>query len=577
LPWWLIVAAALAWRYFRDGAEDGVLRLTGNIELTEVTLSFKAPGRLVELAVNEGDAVMAGQTVARLDQAELERGVEREHAGVRLAEAMMVQTRTGIEFQREALARELALRAAELRAAEARLAEMLAGSRPQELEQVRALVAEARTQHEQASADWQRAQRLFANDDISAQQRDQFKTRFDSTRASLDRARETLALAEEGPRKEQIDQQRAAVDRARAALKLAEAGRIDLRRREQELNARAADVRRATAQQGVLTSQLGDRVKAADPGEVVAPGTTVLTVGDIDHPWLRGYIGARDLGRVKIGNPVRVTTDSFPGKVYNGRVTFIASEAEFTPKQIQTQEERVKLVYRVKIDVENPGRELKNNMPADAEIRCGDGADHPHARPDAALRGADGGGPPDARSGARRDLRAGGAGRRGQDHHAAPAVRAAGPDGRGGGGGGLRRGARPAGVKDRIGYMAQRFGLYGDLTVEENMNFYADLFGILGRSASSFEPRTAGHDPHGAVPRRQAAKLSGGMKQKLALMCTLLHKPEHPVSGRAHQRRGPGVAPRLLDHSVPARGRRASPSSSPRRTSTKPSAANRVG
>jgi HlyD family secretion protein len=109
-------------------------------------------------------------------------------------------------------------------------------------------------------------------------------------------------------------------------------------------------------------------VKSADPGEVVAAGATILTIGDIDHPWLRAYVNETDLGRIKVGSHARITTDSYPGKVYDGRISFISSEAEFTPKQIQTKEERVKLVYRVKIEVANPHRELKSNMPADAEI-----------------------------------------------------------------------------------------------------------------------------------------------------------------------------------------------------------------
>jgi HlyD family secretion protein len=109
-------------------------------------------------------------------------------------------------------------------------------------------------------------------------------------------------------------------------------------------------------------------VKSADVGEVLAPGTTVVTVGDIEHPWLRGYINETDLGRVKLGSVVHVKTDSYPAKTYTGHVTFIASEAEFTPKQIQTQQERVKLVYRVKIELDNSSRELKSNMPADGEI-----------------------------------------------------------------------------------------------------------------------------------------------------------------------------------------------------------------
>jgi HlyD family secretion protein len=103
-------------------------------------------------------------------------------------------------------------------------------------------------------------------------------------------------------------------------------------------------------------------VKSANTGEILAPGTTVVTIGDIEHAWLRGYINERDLGRVKLGTKAKITTDSYPGKVYWGQVSFIASEAEFTPKQIQTSEERLKLVYRIKIDVDNPQHELKSNM-----------------------------------------------------------------------------------------------------------------------------------------------------------------------------------------------------------------------
>jgi HlyD family secretion protein len=186
-----------------------------------------------------------------------------------------------------------------------------------------------------------------------------------------------LVLA--GPREEVIRAQEGQVERARAALKMAEANALELKRREQELTTRRAEIQRSKANLTLIESQLSDTialspvdgvvlVKSADVGEVLAPGTTVVTVGDIEHPWLRGYINETDLGKVKIGSRAKVTTDSFPGKAYDGRVTFIASEAEFTPKQIQTQQERVKLVYRIKIEIANPKHELKLNMPADAEI-----------------------------------------------------------------------------------------------------------------------------------------------------------------------------------------------------------------
>lgn len=382
IPIILIAAIGGFWAYkkWAGAADSGTIRLSGNIELTEVDIAFKAAGKLVELSAEEGDGVKKGQMLARLDTAEFERGLERETAGVEAARSALTQLETGIKYQQEAIGGEIALRQADLRQAEARLKELQSGSRPQEIEHARAAAAEARAQHAQAAADWSRAQRLIANDDITRQQFDQFKMRYDAASASLKRASEALGLVEEGPRAEQIEQARAMAERARAALRVAEAGRIDIERRRQEVTMRKADIERAAAQKGVLAAQMSDRQiespvdgvvlsKSAESGEVLAGGAALLTIGDIDRPWVRGYIGERDLGRVKIGMSADVTTDSYPGKVYKGRITFINSEAEFTPKQIQTTEERVKLVYRVKIEVENPNRELKSNMPVDAVIR----------------------------------------------------------------------------------------------------------------------------------------------------------------------------------------------------------------
>jgi HlyD family secretion protein len=183
----------------------------------------------------------------------------------------------------------------------------------------------------------------------------------------------------EGPRKEGIESGRAEVARAAAAVRLSEANRLELKRKEEDLVAHRAEIARSRAQVAMTDTQLNDTiayspiggvvlVKSAEVGEVLAAGTTVVSIGDTDHPWLRGYINERDLGRIKLGDEARITTDSFPGKTYPGRISFIASEAEFTPKQIQTQEERVKLVYRIKIDVDNPRHELKSNMPVEADI-----------------------------------------------------------------------------------------------------------------------------------------------------------------------------------------------------------------
>jgi HlyD family secretion protein len=241
-------------------------------------------------------------------------------------------------------------------------------------------VADAKAQHDQAQADWDRAQELFKNDDISKQQYDQFRARLDTTAAVLRQAEERLALVMEGARKEDIEAARAQVARAEAAVRVSEANRLELKRREEDLVSRRADISRARAQVAITDTQINDTVvtspvdgvvlvKSAEVGEVLAAGTTVVTIGDIEHPWLRAYISETDLGRVKLGQSASLTTDSFPGKTYPGRVSFISSEAEFTPKQIQTREERVKLVYRIKIDVDNQSHELKSNMPVDAEIQ----------------------------------------------------------------------------------------------------------------------------------------------------------------------------------------------------------------
>ncbi len=136
--------------------------------------------------------------------------------------------------------------------------------------------------------------------------------------------------------------------RAQAALGVSEANQLELKRREEDVQGHVAEVNRARSQMDITQSQINDTsvyspidgvvlVKSAEVGEVLAAGTTVVTIGDLDHPWLRAYVNETDLGKVKLGAPAKLTIDSYPGRTYNGRVSFIASEAEFTPKQIQTK------------------------------------------------------------------------------------------------------------------------------------------------------------------------------------------------------------------------------------------------
>jgi HlyD family secretion protein len=376
----ILVAAGAAVYAFRGSKKvpDDRLLVSGNIELNEVNIAFKTAGRLIERTVDEGADVKKGQVLARLDRDQLQAQRERETAGLSSSESQLMQARTALEWQKATLAADLDTRRADLAAAEARLAEMRNGARPQEKLDAKAVVEAASAELDRARKDWERAQTLFKNDDISAAQFDQYRSRFENADAMLKQAKEREGLVLAGPRAEQISAQEAVVERAHAAVKMSEANALEVKRRTEELTTRRAEIGRSKANLNLIDTQLSDTVaispvdgvvlvKSADPGEVLAPGTSVMTIGDIDHPWVRAYINEPDRQKVRIGQDVKVTTD-VPGKVFRGKITFISAQAEFTPKQIQTQQERVKLVYRVKIEVENPGRELKSNMPVDAEI-----------------------------------------------------------------------------------------------------------------------------------------------------------------------------------------------------------------
>lgn len=379
----LIVAGGAAAAYYsmrgtshRPG--DRIV-VSGNIELTEVSIGFKTAGRLIERNVDEGDSVKKGQVIARLDREQLVAQRDREAAGLASARGQLAQAETSLEWQKQTQTGDIEQKKGDLASAEARLSELENGSRPQEKLDAKAAVDSAKSELDRAKRDWDRAQTLYKNDDISTAQYDQYRNRWESADAALKQVSEREALVLAGPREEQIKAQAALVEKSRGTLKMSEANTLEIKRREEELMTRRAEIQRSEASLALIDSQLADTiatspvdgvvlVKSADVGEVLAAGTTVVTIGDIDHPWLRGYINETDLGKVKLGSKARVTTDSYPGKVYNGRVSFIASEAEFTPKQIQTLEERVKLVYRIKIEIDNPKHELKSNMPADAEI-----------------------------------------------------------------------------------------------------------------------------------------------------------------------------------------------------------------
>ncbi len=317
----LLIAAAVvyfAWFHHRGSGQGGI-HVSGNVEATEVALSFRIPGRVVARYLDEGQSVKRGQIVARLDDSDLKEQVSEREAA--------------------------------LQAARANLEELVRGYRPEEVAQGRANLEAAQADLIKQKADMGRAETLFKKDVISAREFDAAKAAYQTAVSREKDAQEKLAVLVKGPRKEQIAAARAKAEQAKKAVDLA----------------------RLTLGYADLYSPLSGMVlsKNIEPGEYVQPGTPVVTEADLSKVYIRAYIEESALGRVKLGQPATVTTDSYPGKTYKGRVAFIASQAEFTPRTVQTKGERVKLVYRVKIDVDNPGQVLKPGMPADAAIQTG--------------------------------------------------------------------------------------------------------------------------------------------------------------------------------------------------------------
>jgi HlyD family secretion protein len=364
----VLLVAVLAYLILSRSNDGQVIRVSGNIEVTDAEVSFKIPGRVEARLVDEGEMVRAGQTIARLDSAELAQEVAARRAEMQAVQAALAELEAGSRPE------EIAQAEASAQQAKARLDEMLAGSRPEELSAAEAVLRRAKAEAERARLDAERYEGLYKKETVSAQQYDLARTAYETALARQHEAEEQYKLVKEGPRKEQIEQARAAWLQAQERFVLVKKGprqeTIEQARARLQQAKEGLAVAETRLGYATLTSPLAGVVlsKNVEPGEFVAAGTPIVTVGDLENVWLRAYINETDLGRVKVGQRVRVATDTYPDKRYEGRVSFIASQAEFTPKSVQTEKERVKLVYRVKVDIRNPNMELKPGMPADAEI-----------------------------------------------------------------------------------------------------------------------------------------------------------------------------------------------------------------
>jgi len=298
---------------------DNLIESTGTIEATEVDIRAEAAGIIQSLHFDEGDWVQQGDILAEIDREKKE--IELAQAKARLAET------------------------------EAQLALLIKGLRDKEVERVREVFLESQVLLKDSEREYKRIQKLFDEGVIDLGSRDKAEAVYESAQKRYEIARKNYEIAREGSRKEEIQAGEAVKDAAEAQVKLIE--------RQLE------DTTVTIPLHGVISERY------VELGEFVSVGSLMATVIDLKQVWVMAYVSEINLGTVKLGQEGRVKVDSFPEKEFVGKVTYISPEAEFTPKNIQTKEERVKLVFGVKIELDNPDQELKLGMPADAILELG--------------------------------------------------------------------------------------------------------------------------------------------------------------------------------------------------------------
>jgi HlyD family secretion protein len=368
IPLLLIASAAFGgywYWYLRPAKKSNGLKVSGNIETTEVEMSFKIPGRVAVRYVDEGQMIDKGKPVAQLEDADLRQSVALRTAELQAARALLDELQEGSRKQ------DIAAAEAAMQRAKNTLEDLEAGPRKQEIDAAEAAVKAAAAELDRATSNYDRAKELMPKA-ISRENYDLAKSLFEVAEARLRESQENLKLLQAGYRENQIEAARAAWEQAKWQFDAIKEGP-----RRQEIEQAEARVRQAEAALKLAETNIGYATivapmtgmvlsKNIEPGEYVAPGTPVVTIGDLVNVWVRAYIPEELNGLVKYGQKVTVTTDT--REKYEGRVSFISHEAEFTPKNVQTQKERVKLVYRIKIDIANPKMDLNPGMPVDGVI-----------------------------------------------------------------------------------------------------------------------------------------------------------------------------------------------------------------
>jgi len=375
----LIITVAAIYHFRNQHRDEGILRASGTIEATRVDVSFQIGGRVAEVVASEGQPVKAGSVLARMDPNELKAHVHQIAASLDAVASQIRQQESTVEMRRDVVESQIHQANSETEASRMSVERIRNGTRPEEIRVAESAAAQAEADLERRRSDFQRMQKLLEGGVTSRQEFDAAQSAFRMAETAVAAARERLALAKEGSRREDLAEAEARLKATQAGAAVAEAGRKRVDIEHQALDSLRAHERELRAQLDAANTQLTyteihapiDGVvltKNVESGEVVNPGTPVVSIANIDALWMNIYVPEAQTGLVKLGQAVRVQVDSFPDETFNGTVTFVSSESEFTPKTIQTPEERIKLVYRVKVSLENTQQRLKPGMPADAEI-----------------------------------------------------------------------------------------------------------------------------------------------------------------------------------------------------------------
>jgi len=375
-----IVSITAGFLYFRSTNNTGELELSGHVEATEVDLSFRLSGHVEAVLVEEGSRVKQGDALARLKQTVYQTREIQARAKVEEIKAYYASLELAIKIKEGVASGGVAQAKAGVSAAEARYQSLKSGSRLEEIRAAKAALDRATAEYNKRRLDYERMKRLVERKIISDSDFETARTGYEAAKAGVESAQEQYNLVQAGPRQETVEEGRALLSGSNASLNVAKTGLLEVQKMKLDLDALRAQMAQAEAMHALARDDLAETVilapmagfitvKNVEQGEFVQMGAPVVSLVKLDRVWVKVYVPETRLGHVRLGQSAEVTTDSFPEKKYPGVISFISPEAEFTPKNVQTQEERVKLVYRIKVSLDNQNQELKPGMPVDIRFR----------------------------------------------------------------------------------------------------------------------------------------------------------------------------------------------------------------